>query len=215
MRWYDILLQQSLYCRYFSINTKCWKTYIHKSPLQIQRLSCSLVRMTERTTTCPNQLMPCFGFSSHLLLSLPLFPLTRSPGFPSGPGLTPVPADGQLGATDGQWRCAVGGACLPLNNLSKDLVWGNSQRWRRWCRVSRIHTSARGLPNPPQMPDLMAGSVTGSRFPNPENHTQAENPAPKVPFFDPKIFHITSDTHFHPLLLYSPFSFKALNFYLL
>ena len=30
------------------------------------------------------------------------YPLTRSSGFPSGPGLTPVPADGQLGATDGQ-----------------------------------------------------------------------------------------------------------------
>ena len=37
----------------------------------------------------------------------------------------------------------------------------------------------------------MAASVTGSRFPNPEKHTQAENPAPKVLFLHPKIFHLS------------------------
>ena len=51
------------------------------------------------------------SFSS--ILSFPIsslsLPLTRSSGFPSGPGLTPVPADGQLGATDGQ---------------SEDVRWG-------------------------------------------------------------------------------------------
>ena len=50
---------------------------------------------------CTTNLLPFYPFSLFPISSLSL-PLTRSSGFPSGPGLTPVPADGQLGATDGQ-----------------------------------------------------------------------------------------------------------------
>ena len=158
--------------------------------------------------------LPCFSFSSHLLLSLRLFPLlTRSPGFPSGPGLTPVPADGQLGATDGQWRCA----CAPLNNLnSKDLVWAVILSGDGAGAGFLVFTAA------------LVGCLIRLRCPiwwlplwrDHAFQIQKTTHKPSIrhqksPFFDPKIFHITSDTHFHRLLLYSPFSFKALNFYLL
>ena len=50
---------------------------------------------------CTTSMLPFHPFYLFPISSLSL-PLTRSSGFPSGPGLTPVPADGQLGATDGQ-----------------------------------------------------------------------------------------------------------------
>ena len=63
-----------------------------------------------------NKLASFLSFLSFPHISSLSLPLTRSSGFPSGPGLTPVPADGQLGATDGQSEDVrwVGGALAYL-----------------------------------------------------------------------------------------------------
>ena len=67
-------------------------------------LNCGLNRVTKLN-------FPSISSLAVFLLSSLLFPLTRfPPGFPSGPGLTPVPADGQLGGTDGSED--VRGACF-------------------------------------------------------------------------------------------------------
>ena len=75
-----------------------------------------------------------FSFSS--ILSFPIsslsLTLTRSSGFPSGPGLTPVPADGQLGATDGQSEDVRWGALAYL--------WITSPEKSSW---SPIHAAGR------------------------------------------------------------------------
>ena len=72
-----------------SYGIQTWKSHVTKTWCR-----------QSKCVMCTTNFLPFHPFSLFPISSLSLT-LTRSSGFPSGPGLTPVPADGQLGATDG------------------------------------------------------------------------------------------------------------------